>query len=238
MTPYAQGRRWTLYGANCLDVLAAGLIPADASIVTDNPYGMDWDTDSTRFSGGEAGNNRHRGQGREDWPEIVGDAEPFDPSPWLPFPRVVLWGFHHFAQRLPVGTVLVWVKRAPYLYGSFLSDAELGWMKGGYGVYCHEEQFPPPSRIAEGGIRGRAAHPTQKPIALMSWCMDRAKVPAGSLVVDPYCGSGTTGVATLRRGGTFIGVEREPAHLATAARRLADAEAGGVQTSMFPTGAP
>ena len=69
---------------------------------------------------------------------------------------------------------------------------------------------------------------------LMSWCLDRAKVPVDGLVVDPYCGSGTTGVATLRRGGSFIGMECEPAHLATAARRLADAESDGVQAPMFP----
>jgi site-specific DNA-methyltransferase (adenine-specific) len=233
--PYAQGKRWTLYAGDCLTL--RHLIPADASLVTDNPYGMSWDTDTTRFSGGDSAASRYRGQGRDDWPEIEGDDTPFDPAPWLDYPRVVLWGYHHFAQRLPVGTILVWVKRSPENYGTFLSDAELGWAKGGHGVYCHEQQFPPPARSKEngypaGGPRLQVAHPTQKPVALMEWSMERAKVPAGGVVADPYCGSGSTGVAVLRRGGTFIGIEKNPEHLATAARRLGSAEAGGVQGAL------
>lgn len=236
MIPYASGKRWALYAGDCLDVLAAGLIPADAAIVADPPYGMGWDTDSTRFAGGQSGASRYLEQGRADWKPIEGDGRPFDPAPWLAFPRVALWGANHYAARLPVGTTLVWVKRAPHLYGSFLSDAEIGWCKGGYGVYCHEEQFPPPSRIAEGGLGNRVAHPTQKPVALLVWCMERAKVPADALVVDPYTGSASVGVAALTTGRSFIGIEREPAYLDIAARRLAQAESDGVQLSLVPRG--
>lgn len=63
------------------------LFGADA-IISDPPYGMDWDTDSTRFTGGA----HKRGDGREDWGDIHGDAEPFNPTPWLVWPRVVLFG--------------------------------------------------------------------------------------------------------------------------------------------------
>jgi site-specific DNA-methyltransferase (adenine-specific) len=234
MQPYAQGKRWTLYAGDCLAL--RHLIPADASIISDVPYGMDWDTDSTRFSGGERHTNRLRGDGRA-WDRIEGDAEPFDPAPWLGYRHVALWGANHYAQRLPVGTTLVWVKRADHLLDTFLSDAEIGWVKGGHGVYVHNQQFPPPARSMESGGPGggpamRAVHPTQKPIALMAWSMDRAKVPTDGLVVDPYCGSGSTGVAALRRGGTFVGFELVPAHLATSARRLVEAEAGGVQGTL------
>jgi site-specific DNA-methyltransferase (adenine-specific) len=232
MQPYAQGKRWTLYAGDCLALRP--LIPADASIISDVPYGMDWDTDSTRFSGGSAKHNRHRGQGRDDWGAIEEDAQPFDPAPWLGFPRVVLFGANHYAARLPVGTTLVWLKKTDRLFGTFLSDAEIAWMKGGHGVYCFRKQFPPPTRAMEAGLSGgHPGHPTQKPIDLMAWCMDRAKVPADGLVCDPYCGSGSTGVAALRRGGTFIGFEKVSAHLATSARRLAEAEAGGVQLELI-----
>jgi site-specific DNA-methyltransferase (adenine-specific) len=229
---YASGKRWTLYAGDCLTM--RHLVPATAALISDVPYGMDWDTDSTRFSGGSAEHNRHRGQGRDDWGAIAEDNQPFDPAPWLDYPHVVLFGANHYAARLPVGTTLIWLKKADHLFGTFLSDAEVAWMKGGHGVYAFRKQFPPPSRAFEGGMSGgHPAHPTQKPIDLMAWCMDRAKVPTDGLVVDPYCGSGSTGVAALRRGGTLIGMEREPAHLATAARRLAEAEAGGVQATMF-----
>jgi DNA modification methylase len=63
--------------------------------------------------------------------------------------------------------------------------------------------------------------------------MVRAKVGADQLVVDPYCGSASTGVAQLRRGGRFLGIEIDPAYLDIAARRLSQAEANGVQQPLL-----
>ena len=54
----------------------------------------------------------------------------------------------------------------------------------------------------------------------MAWCMERAKVPEGATVLDPYMGSGTTGIACLRTGRNFIGIEKDPKHFATAVARL------------------
>ncbi len=70
----------------------------------------------------------------------------------------MLWGSNHYAQRLPVGTTLVWLKRNDAGFGSFLSDAELGWMNTGHGVYARRDL----SMMAETLTR---MHPTQKPIA-------------------------------------------------------------------------
>jgi DNA modification methylase len=67
---------------------------------------------------------------------------------------------------------------------------------------------------------GKVAHPTQKPIALMAWCMDKAKVPEGATVLDPYMGSGSTGIAALRTGRRFIGIEKDPEHFKNALERI------------------
>jgi site-specific DNA-methyltransferase (adenine-specific) len=217
----------TLYHGDCLDLLPH--LPAVDAVISDPQYGMDWDTDTVRFSGGKYANSR--GQGREGWGGIEGDDEPFDPSPWLDFPRVVLWGANHYAARLPVGTTLVWIKRSDDLFGSFLSDAEIGWMKGGRGVYCHRKQFPPPSRAKEGG--GSVAHPTQKPIGLMKWCLQRAKVPEGGLVLDPFAGSGTTGVACAKTGRRCILIEKDERYIPFIIRRMRECE-----TPLFNTPAP
>ena len=183
-------------------------LPEADAVIADPPYGMGWDTDSTRFTYG----------GRNDWGRIANDNVPFDPVPWLDYPRVVLWGQNHFAQRLPVGTMLIWQKKDPHLWGTFLSDAEVAWMKGGHGVYLYRENFAGFSRRAEAW--GECAHPNQKPVRLMSWCMDRAKVPDGALVLDPYMGSGTTGIACIRTGRRFFGVEIAPRYFETACERL------------------
>jgi DNA modification methylase len=204
-----------LYCADCLTLLP---LEADA-IISDPPYGMDWDTDSTRFSGGSV----KRGVGRDNYGTVLQDNAPFDPSPWLCYPVCVLFGANHFAQRLPVGTTLVWVKKEPHLWGTFLSDAEVAWMKGGTGVYLHLRSFPPPARVVDRGGDSKnpaGIHPTQKPVSLMAWCMERANVPAGATVLDPYMGSGTTGVACARTHRNFIGVEIDPKHFENAVRRI------------------
>lgn len=205
----------TLYLADCREIVAS-LVGVDA-LVSDPPYGMDWDTDSTRFVSASSG------QGRDDWGDVAGDTQPFDPSPWLAYSKVVLWGSNHYAQRLPVGTTLVWIKRADHAFGTFLSDCEIGWMKGGHGVYAHREQFPAPSRKSENF--GSTAHPTQKPVGLMAWAIQKAKVIGP--VLDPFMGSGTTGVACAALGLPFIGIEIDPRHFNTALDRIGVAHANG-----------
>src|SRR4051794_21448952 len=95
---------------NCLEILPT-LGRVDA-VVSDPPYGMKWNTDCSRFGGGSEASQRKRGPiGGHDWKApIANDDKPFDPSPWLDYPKVILWGCNHFSARLPVGTTLIWVK--------------------------------------------------------------------------------------------------------------------------------
>ncbi|MGI4788901.1 MAG: MvaI/BcnI family restriction endonuclease [Janthinobacterium lividum] len=65
-------------------------------------------------------------------------------------------------------------------------------------------------------------HPTQKPEALL-WRIVAASTQPGELVLDPFCGSATTGVACARLGRQFIGIERETEHITLASLRLQDA---------------
>jgi tRNA G10 N-methylase Trm11 len=196
-----------LYHADCRDLLP---IVADA-VITDPPYGMNWNTDSTRFSG-----PRLHGPGR-DRERIRCDDEPFDPAPWLDYPAVVLFGYNHYAQRLPVGTTLVWLKRLDPAFGSFLSDAELAWMKGGHGVYAYRKCFPHEAKKIEAG---GSVHPSQKPVSVMAWCIKKAKVRKGATILDPYMGSGTTGIACIRLGMNFIGIELDETYYKTACDRI------------------
>lgn len=208
----------TLYLGDCREILPT-LGKVDA-VVTDPPYGMNWNTNSARFSGGHRQNVVRRSQGRSDWGAVANDDKPFNPLPWLAFGECILWGSNHFAARLPVGTSLVWVKRLDGAFGSFLSDAEVAWQKGGHGVYCFRDM----SMMAEAKHR---EHPTQKPIGLMQWCIGRTKADT---ILDPYMGSGTTGVACHRLGRKFIGIEIDPTHFATACLRI---EAAMRQPDLF-----
>jgi site-specific DNA-methyltransferase (adenine-specific) len=90
------------------------------------------------------------------------------------------------------------------------------------------EELPPaemnlfPNAQRGGGTPGqtRNPHPTVKPVALMRWLV-RLGCPTRGLVLDPFCGSGSTGIAACLEGRRFLGVEREPGYAAIARARIA-----------------
>jgi site-specific DNA-methyltransferase (adenine-specific) len=206
---------------DCLEMVPSLRAAGVDAVVSDPPYGMDWNTDCSRFSGGAPETVKKRGNGGCVRESVIGDRSPFDPSPWIPFPKVLLFGANHFAANLPVGTTLVWLKRNDDAFGSFLSDAEVAWMKGGHGVYCHRD-------LSMKAIAREQCHPCQKPVGLMRWCIRRLKLPPGSLILDPFSGSGTTGVAAIKEGMRAILIEREPTYAAIARRRVAEAMGTGL----------
>lgn len=179
-----------LYCGDCREILPE-LEGIDA-VVTDPPYGMNNNNDYSRFTSGPHGSASSR-----TYAPTIGDDTPFDPAHLLGFPQVIAWGANHYAQRLPVGTTLVWIKRFDHGFGSFLSDAEVAWMKGGCGVYCHRDT----SMFARTDAR---SHQNEKPVGLMCWCIGKVK---GEMILDPYMGSGTTGVACVKEQRSFIGIE-------------------------------
>lgn len=182
-----------------------------SAVICDPPYGMATDTDYTRFTGGKkVSRNFHQG--------IRDDDKPFDPTRWLAYPKVILWGFQFFASHLPVGTTLVWNKRRPNQLGKFLSDCELAWMKGGKGCYLFNHHWNGFDRASERGQK--SLHPSQKPVALMEWCCDKLKLKAGDTVLDPFMGTGCVGMACKNKGLNYIGIESEQKYFDIAHARI------------------
>lgn len=206
--PYFDDGFVQIYNARCEEVLPH--LDTDA-LVSDPPYGRNFNTDYTRFQGG-----LHHA-GRKNFQKISGDDRPFDPTHLLSYEKIVLWGANNFASHLPPGTWLIWNKRRLEKLGKFLSDGEVAWMRGGYGVYIFNHVWDGFDRASE---RGRTLHPTQKPVALMQWCIEKLKLPEGSVIVDPYCGSGSTLEAARRLGHPSIGIELDPEYCRVAASRF------------------
>ena len=126
----------------------------------------------------------------------------------------IVWGWNNYADKLPRGACLVWIKRNDDAFGSFLSDAGLAWMSKGHGVYCRRD-------LSNAAIANERVHPTQKPVSLMEWCI--GFLPNARSVLDPLMGSGTTGVACVKLDRAFIGIEREPSYFDIACRRIEEA---------------
>jgi site-specific DNA-methyltransferase (adenine-specific) len=223
MTPYYQDATTTLYHGRWQDVLAQVALPRVDLVLTDPPYGVRWQTDYA--TGVQWKPSRSVPKSRyHDWPALAGDTAPFDPSPWLAYPQVILWGANCYSDRLPMGRWLIWDKR--YKSGKSFkpSHGEAAWMKGGHGVRIYQQTWQGVARSALHASEWpvRSLHPTQKPVALMQWCLDLAqgRTHRVQTVLDPYCGSGSVLIAAKARGLQAIGIELEEAYCATTARRL------------------
>lgn len=201
-----------LYLGDCHEVLKGLDLSSVDAVVTDPPWGVDADTDYTRFTNGLS-DHRNHGDG------IAGDSGEFDPIPWLKFPRVAFWGANCFAGRLPVGRWLVWLKKRDNQLGTFMSDAELCWVnykttpRRAPGVYAMRHVWHGFDRESD---RGAVLHPTQKPVAVLKWTIEMTGLEPGSTILDPFMGSGSTGAAAVSLGHDFIGVETDPVHFETA----------------------
>lgn len=229
MTPYYQEDGITIYHGDCREVLPT-LEKVDL-VLTDPPYGTDNDCDYTRFSGGQR-KNATLPQGRI-WDAVHDDNQAFDPSFLLGFPNVVIWGANNFSDKLPPGALLVWDKKQAGLEGQFMSDAEVAWKKGGCGVFLFRHVWDGFNRASE---RGRHWHPTQKPVALLRWCL--SLFPKAQMVLDPFMGSGTTLRAAKDLGLSAIGIEIEEKYCAIAVERLRQGSLLGLQVnggSVAPT---
>jgi len=130
--------------------------------------------------------------------------------------RVVMFGGNYFS--LPASrNFLVWDKGAGFK-GRDFAECEMAWCSwdGNARILSHDP-------LARGDYRnGNKEHPTQKPVAVMEWAIRHA----GSVttILDPFMGSGTTGVACMNLGRKFIGIEREVKYFDIACRRIEDAQ--------------
>lgn len=183
----------TLHLGDCRDVLPTiGRIDA---IVTDPPYGIGINK-SDRLS-------VSRGHGGENW-----DDEAADISWLLPMglPAIV-WGGNYFPLP-PTRAPLVWDKNNA---GRDFADFELAWTN--LDMVARRIIFRPMN------MDGGKLHPTQKPVEVMRWCISHLPVNT-NVILDPYMGSGTTGVAAIDLGRSFVGVEREPRYFEIALKRI------------------
>lgn len=190
-----------LWHGDCRDVLP--LLPACDLILTDPPYGIGY------AAAPVVGKNRASATryAENDWDESAPDMRPFVA---LGLPAII-WGGNYFGLP-PSRCWLVWHKPD---YAPSISPVELAWtsLNKNSGYYRYSCKATGLERVAAGN-----PHPTQKPLRLMEWCLSFA--PEAQRVLDPFMGSGTTGVACVRLGKSFVGIERERKYFDIACERI------------------
>lgn len=218
MQPYYEHNGITIYHARCEDVMPT-LTERPALVLTDPPYGAKEETNRAdkKRTGGPG---LHGGAVKSvNHAAIAGDDKPFDPSHILALQvPLILWGANYYADTLPVSRCwLIWDKREGTTPDDN-ADCELAWTSFDMPSRLYSHLWRGVCRRSEAGLA--PLHPTQKPVALMRWCLLRAKLAPGALVLDPYMGSGPVAQACKELGYRYIGIELVEEYCSIAARRL------------------
>lgn len=194
----------TLYLGDCRDILpCVGSVDA---LITDPPYGLD---KKAKGGGPRIPKDRHSIRTFEDygWDKTRPDRSVFD-AMLSAAPYQVIWGANYFSDYLPPSMGwLYWDKKM----GGNFSDGELAFTNQSRALKAFSHYNKMPGRV----------HPAQKPVALLEWCILRLPDSCRT-ILDPFMGSGTTGVAALKLGRKFIGIEIDPKYFDIACRRIED----------------
>ena len=160
----------TLYCGDCREILPT-LRGVDA-VVSDPPYGIGF----VRGAGGKGiGGNKY--VTKFVGVAVAGDDADFNPAPVLSVAdKVLLWGGNHFADRLPASSGwLVWDKRAASHHSNDFADCEIAWTNLSIVGRIFRHHWDGMMKASERGVA--RVHPTQKPVAVMSWCIERIPPP-------------------------------------------------------------
>ena len=196
----------TLYLGDCREILPT--LPKVDAVITDPPYGIG--TGKKRM--GPSGSLEW---GEQEWDKTI-DQHGIDLA--IRHGKVcIVWGGNYYTLP-PSRCWLSWDKCQPEEWYS-TAHFELAWTNMDRNARTFRL-----SQVQAYSTMGKE-HPSQKPLALMIWCITHAGDPA--TILDPYMGSGTTGVACVRLGRQFIGIEREERYFEIACRRIEQAAAQG-----------
>jgi DNA modification methylase len=199
----------TLYLGDCREI-APGL-ERPAAVITDPPYGL--------------GEVLHRGSlTKSSWSKFYGGGAPLWDKARDEFVHellsfadlIIVWG-GQFYDLPPSRGWLAWDKIVRQFTSGHL---ELAWTNLEQPIRAFNYAF---GQL----VHENKQHPTQKPVPLMRWCIEQAKVPPGGVILDPYMGSGSTGVAAMQMRHPFIGIEIEPRYFDIACRRIEEAQRQG-----------
>ena len=209
--PYYDEGGITIYHGDAREIVPS--LGFGGLVLSDPPYGIDHPTDYAK-------RGRDKAAQCSDYAPVHGDAEPFDPRWLLSIGSArILWGGNHFASRLPdSGGWLVWDKERPDDLDQ--ATCELAWTDCVKGVRRFRHMWHGMLRASERG-RGQLVHPTQKPAALLRWCLSLRWTRDFAEVLDPYMGSGSTLRAAKDSGRRAIGVEMSERYCEVAAESLA-----------------
>lgn len=201
MKPYYEHGGITIYHGDCREITPS--LGRFDLLLTDPPYGV-----GASHGTGHYGKEKWLASDLR-WDDAVPDASVLETLRALA-ERQVIWGGNYF--DLPTTrNYFVWDKGAGFK-GRDFAECEMAWCSWDANARIYQRD-----PLASGDYKGKT-HPTEKPVALMKWCLSQAG--AVRTIIDPYAGSGTTGVAAKDCGASAVLIEREERYCEIAAKRL------------------
>jgi site-specific DNA-methyltransferase (adenine-specific) len=185
----------TLLLGDCLEILPT--LPKVDAVITDPPYGI-----------GIAANPVRQKHDVQTWDDTPASWELID-TILKAAPIQIIWGGNYFGLP-PSQGFLIWDKVQP-------EDLTLAMCE-----YAWTNMQKPAKLFRRHVVSYQKWHPTQKPVELMRWCMERAGMPES--VIDPMMGAGTTGVACVELGKRFTGIEIHKPYFDIACERIENAQ--------------
>lgn len=188
-------RMINLHLGDCLEVMKQMPDKSVDLVLTDPPYGI-----------GIAKNPFRQKFEKKEWDNFIPTKEYFDEIIRVSKHQII-WGGNYFSEHLPPSRCFyIWDKVQPEKFSSAM--VEMAW--------CSKQS---PAKMFKQRVTAfKKFHPTTKPINLMEWCL--TFFPDALTVLDPFMGSGSTGVACNNLNRKFIGIEQDPTYFEIAKERI------------------
>lgn len=201
-----------LYQADCLEIMENIKEGEIDLILTDPPYGIDYGSQLRGKGDGMGGANKYgwKSYNCPEWDKKRPKEEIFKLLLRISKNQII-WGGNYFADLLPPKQCwLVWDKGQREFS---LADGEMAWTS--FDKAMRIFTYTRVKALQDGKI-----HPTQKPVALMAWCLNNYSQP-NDLVFDGFSGSGSTAVACIKTKRRFIGCEIDGEYFEKSCERIA-----------------
>lgn len=208
-TPYYERNGITIYCGDCREILPQLDTHGLPLLLADPPYGINFTA-----AGYEKHNLRNGTAAVRVVEPMANDDGSLDLAFLSSYPRRLVWGFPHLNDESATGW-FVWIKHKNDGIGAMGNPLEMAYTTLWSGFKWREHLW---CGYLTGG-ETRYDHPTQKPLSVMTWLIERYS-ESGKIILDPFLGSGTTAVAAKKLGRKCIGIEIEEKYCEIAVKRL------------------
>jgi site-specific DNA-methyltransferase (adenine-specific) len=201
-----------VHNCDCLELMSQYPDNHFDLAIVDPPYGIKEAAgkNASRNKGFGKGNSKSKkitfskDYGHKDW-----DNEPASVDYFIELKRVsknqIIWGANHFIERIPNANSSSWIVWDKDNGESDFADAELAWTSFLKAVRMYKFRW---NGLLQQDMKNKELriHPTQKPVGLYSWILDKYAKP-NDLILDTHLGSGSSRIAAYKGGFDFVGCE-------------------------------